>query len=141
MTPVDTPLVAADATGGSVATRSNGSGSGTGGAGTGSDGPGDGEGVEFASPPRLLSGRITPADYPRDAASDRIEASLSTESLVGIDGRVSACRVTVSSGSAALDATTCRLMIERYRYAPARDTQGRAVPDIVPRDHHWSIRR
>ena len=116
-----------------------GAGSGT---GSGSEGRGAGNGdADIAAPPRWLSGRIKASDYPREASAARTEGSLSTEFTVGVDGRVTDCRVAVSSGSAVLDAATCRLIRERYHYAPARDTQGRAVADIVLRDHFWSIQR
>lgn len=136
--PIDIVLTESDSEAAGAAGEGQGDGAGGAGAGAGASG---GAGSEIAAPPRLLSGRITPADFPRDAATASVDAALSTESLVGIDGRVSECRVTVSSGSRVLDETTCALMIERYRYAPARDTLGRPVPDTVPRDHLWSIRR
>jgi protein TonB len=58
---------------------------------------------------------------------------------VGVDGRVSDCRVVRSSGNAELDATTCRLIERRFRYAPARDAQGRAVPDVAGWEEEWWI--
>jgi protein TonB len=58
---------------------------------------------------------------------------------VTANGRVSACSVTQSSGSALLDATTCRLAQRRFRYEPARDAQGKAVPDVVEDGQRWWI--
>jgi protein TonB len=54
------------------------------------------------------------------------------------DGRVGRCVIARSSGSAELDATTCRLVRQRYRFDPARDARGRAVPDLVGDRHLWT---
>jgi periplasmic protein TonB len=54
------------------------------------------------------------------------------------EGRVSACRVTQSSGVSQLDAITCRIMRSRARFAPARDGEGRAVADTVASAIGWS---
>jgi protein TonB len=59
--------------------------------------------------------------------------------VVGPNGRVTECRVIRSSGNAELDETTCRLILERFRFAPARDAQGRKVSDVVVEDHTWVI--
>jgi protein TonB len=59
--------------------------------------------------------------------------------VVGTDGRVSGCRVTRSSGHAELDATTCRLIEQRFRYRPARDAAGRPVPETVSRTFDWLL--
>jgi TonB family protein len=54
-------------------------------------------------------------------------------------GRVTACTVTQSSGSVALDETTCRLMKERGRFTPARDAKGKAVAAQGTRRVIWRI--
>jgi TonB family protein len=66
-------------------------------------------------------------DYPRDARRLREQGTVGFSVLVGADGRVTDCVVTSSSGSASLDAATCRIVRERARYRPARDPQGNAV--------------
>ena len=45
-------------------------------------------------------------------------------------GRVIACDVDDSSGSAALDAAACRIVRERARYTPARNGAGAFVCDV-----------
>jgi protein TonB len=42
-----------------------------------------------------------------------------------------------SSGNRALDDTTCRLILKRFRFAPARDAAGMAVPGEVDYDQEW----
>ena len=49
--------------------------------------------------------------------------------------------MTRSSGNAALDVTTCRLITERFRYKPTRDASGRKVPDTVTGTQAWHLHR
>ncbi len=109
--------------------QGNGRGSGTGGNGTGSGG----------TRARLIRGEISGRDYPPEAKRAGIEGNLTTRYLVDTRGRVERCYVTESSGSDLLDATTCRLAIQRYRFAPARDAAGNPVSDEVYEDHGWRI--
>ena len=52
-------------------------------------------------------------------------------------GRVSDCAVTRSSGSRILDNLTCRLIIARFRYRPARNAEGQAIASTVIGEHVW----
>jgi protein TonB len=47
--------------------------------------------------------------------------------------------VTRSSGSTDLDNTTCRLILERFRFKPSRDPNGRPVPATIVQNHTWVI--
>ncbi|MBV8971608.1 MAG: TonB family protein [Sphingomonadaceae bacterium] len=109
--------------------QGNGRGSGSGGNGTGSGG------VRA----RWLRGEITGRDYPPEARAAHIEGNLTTRYVVDTRGRVARCYIAESSGSDLLDATTCRLAIQRLRFAPARDAAGNAVEDEVYEDHGWRI--
>lgn len=133
------PGLGADPEAGAAVEPGPGTGSGGTGDGTGSGGAGDGAGDGDGTPSRRIGGRITDADYPRAAGRDGISGMVSLEYTIGIDGRVSDCAVVRSSGSALLDETTCRLVRQRYRYKPARDGQGRKVPDYRGGDHHWIV--
>lgn len=119
-----------------------GPGTGSGGVGTGTgsgrhgDGTGGGGGGGVAVPPRYVSGRIRPSDYPRPKASEP-ERIVHFQVLVGTNGRLSRCRITRSSGYPDLDSVTCRLYERRFRFAPARDVWGRAVPQILQAEHSW----
>jgi protein TonB len=132
-----------DPSAGAADVRGPGTGSGGVGTGTGSGGNGNGEGAGDGdeTPPRWLRGRIKDSDYPSAAGEAGNSGTVSVRYTVGTDGRVSGCAVTRSSGSTELDETTCRLIEERFRYAPSRDAQGRAVPSIVVEDHEWVIER
>lgn len=131
------PALGADAAAGAAdAGQGTGAGGAGDGRGSGSGGTGTGSG---GSPARLLRGAITGRDYPREAKAAGLEGNLTTRYLVDPHGRIARCYVTVSSGSAVLDAATCRLVIDRYRFAPARDAAGRPVADTIYEDHGWRI--
>ena len=59
------------------------------------------------------------------------------ELVVSPQGRVTACRVERSSGSAALDDKTCQIMLRRARFSPARDAQGAPVEDRATASIGW----
>jgi protein TonB len=131
------PALGADASAGAAAagpgTGAGGAGSGRG-AGTGGDGSGAG-----GTPSRWLRGEITGRDYPREAKAAGLEGDLVTRYLIDSHGRIAKCWIMKSSGSDLLDATTCRIAIARFRFAPARDAGGHPVADTVYQDHGWHI--
>lgn len=110
-----------------------GDGTGAGGAGSGT-GSGGGKAV-------LLSGRITDRDYPREASRARIGGDVEVRFTIEASGRVSRCRVTRSSGDASLDATTCRLIEERFRFKPATNARGEAVASPYGWRQSWWLER
>lgn len=115
--------------------QGTGLGSGLFGSGTG----GGGGGLGRATRARFLSGSIGPDDYPPAAVSARATGTVHLRFVVAPTGRVSSCRVTRSSGNSALDAETCRLIVRRFRYRPARDSSGRPVPETILGEHDWEL--
>jgi protein TonB len=113
----------------------NGLGSGQYGNGTG----GGGGGLAEGSPARWLRGRIRDSDYPRRAYEAGIGGSVFVRFVVSPSGRVDQCDVTRSSGSRELDATTCRLIIQRFYYRPAIDPYGNRVASTVRGEHIWEV--
>lgn len=111
--------------------QGNGTGSGLGGNGEGNGGDG--------TPPRRIGGRIRNSDFPRALSDAGIGGTVSVRYRVGTDGRVSDCLVTGSSGNSELDATTCRLIEQRFRFKPARDAEGREIASIIVENHTWVI--
>jgi protein TonB len=96
-----------------------------------------------AAPPRMIpgTGTVSNADYPASALRAGEEGTAVVALDVRQDGRVGFCRVTRSSGSAALDAASCRLMIERPRFEPPRDASGNPTVAVVGRAIRWSLNR
>lgn len=128
---------------GSAGSADAGTGSGAGGegTGTGAGGSGSGGGGGGGSRAQHVSGQIVRSDYPRAAVDSRAEGRVETRFTVGPDGRVSNCRVTRSSGSAALDQTTCRLIEQRFRWTPARDAHGRPISEERGWQQTWWLER
>lgn len=116
--PPPVPLVAAPVAGSGTSAQAGGTATGN---GNGTDGDGMGAAGTLA---RLLRGAIRARDYPVAERRARIEEVVTVRFTVTPDGRATACRTMRSSGNAALDATTCRLIEQRFRYAPARDAGG-----------------
>lgn len=114
-----------------------GSGSGSGGGGSGSAGTG-GQSIERpATLPRQIRGRLRFSDLPPDLRRSRQGAELTLRYHIGTDGRVSDCRILVSSGRPELDIHTCQYITERFRFRPALDARKRAVPFVMTEIHGW----
>lgn len=124
---------AADIAGPGPGAGGEGAGTGSGGSGTGAGGGG------LVTRARHLEGRFRNSDYPRAAGEAGAQGTVLAHYEVDVDGRVSGCRVVRSSGNAELDRTTCRLIERRFRYAPARDADGNAVPDVAGWEEVWWI--
>ncbi len=108
-------------------------GSGTGG-GAGGNGSGDsGGGTDLEQ----IAGEITPRDVPRHLREAGIGGTVGFVFTVGVNGRVTRCVVTHSSGVPELDALTCRLVQQRFLYRPATDRFGRPVSDEVEGEQEW----
>lgn len=122
----------------------SGGGTGTGpaigagaGGGTGGNGYGAGEG---GTDLELISGEITPRDYPRYLSEAGIGGHVSVTFTVQVNGRVTGCRVARSSGVPELDSLTCRLVEQRFRFRPSTDRYGRPITDEADYDHDWIAR-
>ncbi|HEX8224107.1 MAG TPA: energy transducer TonB [Allosphingosinicella sp.] len=79
------------------------------------------------------------ADYPEAAVRNREQGPVAFSLAVGADGRPTACSVTGSSGSTILDSTTCRLLMERALFEPARDSRGKPTGDTVAGRIVWRL--
>lgn len=137
------PADAAEATSGAAEVAGPGTGAGGqgDGFGGGGDGDGDGAGDPDATPPRQIRGDIRDSDYPEDLADAGVGGRVTVLFLVQTDGRVPECDVVGSSGVPRLDALTCRLIRERFRFRPSRDGRGRPVPALVRETHEWVFER
>lgn len=115
-------------------------GNGAGGSGSGS-GSGFGRGSGAGAPPAVHAcqthGHLSPGDVPDGVLPPGGSAGVGVRYVVGTDGRVSDCTVTRPSGMAAIDAVPCPLIERRFRFRPARDTTGQAVPETIEETHTW----
>lgn len=133
------PATASDSSSGAAPVAGPGTGAGGEGDGTGSGGRGNGPGGGGGVPLRWIGGGISDADYPRAALNAGASGTVGLRFVVGVNGRVSSCTVTRSSGNRDLDETTCKLIRKRFRYVPSRDAAGRPYPDTVTGEHRWYL--
>ena len=89
--------------------------------------------------PQGLHTLLTDADYPDEAIRANEQGTVAFRLDVASDGKPSGCSVLSSSGSATLDATTCRIMTERARFQPARDAKGKPTTDQVTARISWRL--
>ena len=132
----DVSAGAAPVPGPGIGAGGQGNGRGSGGAGEGTGG-----GLRAETPPRLVKGRLRFSDAAQAAgAQGLIGRSMTTEFAIEVTGRVSDCRAVRSSGLPAVDARICELIVQRFRYQPARDAAGRPVRSYMVIDHSWNER-
>lgn len=123
----------------------DGPGTGRGGVGNGlgsglsGDGTGGGGGGGAVSDAEQIAGSIGDQDYPKAALVDRAQGIVRFAFTVLPDGRIGNCRITRGSGNRALDATTCRLALQRFRFRPARDTAGRPIASEEEGEQEWRL--
>jgi TonB family protein len=91
--------------------------------------------------PASLAQYFSADDYPADALRRREKGRVDLRLDIGANGGVSACTIIGSSGSASLDAATCRIALLRARFAAARDSAGNAVPDSMSAHIEWRLGR
>ena len=82
---------------------------------------------------------VSSQDYPASALRAGEEGVVAFRLTVGPDGRAHNCAVTSSSGSAALDNATCRIMLSRARFRAARDVDGRPTTGSFESRLTWRI--
>ncbi|WP_338425561.1 energy transducer TonB [Sphingopyxis kveilinensis] len=119
------------------ATPDPGPGSGAGGRGDGTGAGGTGTGTGGGTKAVWRSGTIHDRDYPRDASRERVGGEVEVRFTIEADGRVTGCRVTRSSGNAALDRRTCELIEARFRFKPATNAAGEAIASPYGWRQRW----
>lgn len=123
--------------------NSAGNGTALSGDGTGSGGTGRGNGDDVstnrnvATFPRQYAGSLRYSDLPDDLREARTGGELTVRYRIGVDGRPTDCITVASSGRPDLDALTCARIIQKFRFRPARDPQGRPVPFVMIETHGW----
>jgi protein TonB len=137
--PAKPPVQAAPVAGTGSATTSgaalSGTGTGAGGSGTGRGGGGTGDFSGY-TPARLLN-KIPDREYRRISSGRLPRGSATISFTVTADGRLSNCRVTRSSGDAAVDSIVCQAATRYLRFSPARDRDGRAIAQGMSYTPTW----
>lgn len=86
-----------------------------------------------------LAAYFTDDDYPAAAIRNEEQGTTAFVLAVSPEGRIRECRIAQGSGSSTLDAATCRILQARARYQPARDSNGKTVPDEVRGRIKWVL--
>ena len=82
---------------------------------------------------------ITNRDYRTSWINRGLEGIAGFTVQIDSRGRVNDCTITRSTGHAALDTATCRLVERRARFEPARDSTGNIVPGTYSNSVAWEI--
>lgn len=101
-----------------------------------------GEGVFNPRAPKPMSypgSWVMTGDYPADALRANEQGNTGFALTVNPQGRVTACRITASSGSSRLDETTCRLITERARFTPATDSKDNPIEGSYASRVRWVL--
>ena len=139
--PAANPVVAAPAAGTGAAARPGaavaGTGSGAGGSGNGPGGGGSGDFSRF-TPPRLVR-NLSRGDYQLIASGRLPAGSADVAITIAPGGYLGGCRLLRSSGDAAIDRGLCPLLMQRLRFRPALDDQGRAIAYRTNYHASWQL--
>jgi periplasmic protein TonB len=92
-----------------------------------------------ARPRNSLTTWITMDDYPASAQRENREGAGEATLTVGADGRVSNCRISVSTGHADLDEAACRNITRRARFDPALNAESRPVEGVYQHRFSFSL--
>lgn len=139
--PARSPVAAAPVPGQGAAPSAGaataGTGTGAGGTGSGLGGGGSG-GSGIGSQARLLSGNRARLSgrLLRQFSVDRGYAHLQLN--ISATGRVTNCSILQGTGSPQVDQELCSIMVNRSRWSPARDRQGRPIAVQVRYTSTWS---
>jgi len=88
---------------------------------------------------KLIEGGMSNADYPVEALSAKQEGVATVRYLIDDKGRASRCAVVTSSGSPSLDAKTCTIIEQRFRYQPAMAVDGKASDEWRTQRIAWRL--
>lgn len=97
--------------------------------------------LENATPPRPAvrqDGFVGAFFYPPEAVARREEGKTILTIHVTAKGRVDACSVATSSGSASLDKASCDF-VRKIRFDPARDETGKVVDGSTQFPMNWHL--
>jgi hypothetical protein len=83
---------------------------------------------------------VTNADYPLESWRNGEEGLVQYDLAVDPTGKASDCTITYSTASPALNAETCRLLLERASFEPGVDKQDRPIASVYAGEVVWQKR-
>ena len=86
-----------------------------------------------------LQGLISNDDYPPSAIDANQQGATAVVLTIGTNGRVSDCSIASSSGSRALDSTTCRILKAKAKFTPAHDSTGNPTTGTFRKTIRWVL--
>lgn len=89
-----------------------------------------------ASPPRDL---VTRDDYPTQSLKNGEQGTTHYRLHIDETGRISKCEIIGSSGYERLDEASCRLLLRRALFNPAKDENGKPVASTYSGRVQWQI--
>ncbi|TPG18548.1 energy transducer TonB [Sphingomonas koreensis] len=94
-----------------------------------------------ATPPKPINPQawMQGTPYPADAKAKYQQGQVGFSLAVDKAGRVTACRITASSGAPSLDQATCAAVTANARFQPARDASGREVAGSFASTSNWRL--
>ncbi len=84
---------------------------------------------------------ITDRDYPEAARRAKVQGAAFVGMTIGINGKLSDCRILRSSGVPSLDQATCLILSERGRFQPGLDADGQPVESYQALNFDWRLPR
>lgn len=88
--------------------------------------------------PIAIRSWFSAGDYPAEAAKKGVEGDVTFDVDVDVDGKPTACRITGSSGSDLLDQATCRIVLAKGQFVPAK-LHGKLVPGHYSDKAVWRL--
>jgi TonB family protein len=92
-----------------------------------------------AKPAEPLDKVFSPDDYPAVAQKADEMGRIKVRVAVDPNGTPTSCTLSHPSGSKSLDETTCRILMKRTHYMPARDAQGRPLASFFVTTVAWLL--
>ncbi|WP_164089155.1 energy transducer TonB [Sphingorhabdus sp. YGSMI21] len=84
-------------------------------------------------------GWISSGDYPVAALREERSGAVEFQLRISESGEVTACDILASSGHADLDTASCRALMRRARFSPARNASGQAVSSSYTNTVRWQL--
>jgi TonB family protein len=95
--------------------------------------------ASFPVPVRDIASYVSNDDYPSSALGRDAIGQVEARVTVSPAGKASDCQMVRSSGHDDLDKITCKVMVDRTRFHPARDREGRAMASPYAFAIQWVV--